>query len=169
MNSKWRENQTVMLKLFQHLKYRLRNEFAMTRTKRSCWTRFSISSVLDSEMNSEWQEPQTVMLNLFQHLFHIRFRNKFGMTRNPMVMLNSFQHLFCIRFRNPLELLFHTTQSLILFALQILFAMLRATSSFGLRPHSTQNSQIRNDEKIIIIKRLSKKPTVVLNLFQYLL
>ena len=62
-------------------------------------------------------------------------------------MLNLFQHLFRIRFRNPLELLFHTTQSLILFALQILFAMLRATSSFGLRPHSTQNSQIRNDEK----------------------
>ena len=26
--------------------------------------------------------------------------------------------------------------------------MLRATSSFGLRPHSTQNSQIRNDEKL---------------------
>ena len=86
------------------------------------------------------------------------------------------------RFRNPLELLFHLplikqylivlfgrVQSLILFALQILFAMLRATSSFGLRPHSTQNSQIRNDEMIIIIKRLSKKPTVVLNLFQYLL
>ena len=62
------------------------------------------------------------------------------------------------RFRNPLELLFHTTQSLILFALQILFAMLRATSSFGLRPHSTQNSQIRNDEKTIIIKGLSKNP-----------
>ena len=38
-----------------------------------------------------------------------------------------------------LGLLFHTTQSLILFAMQILFAMLRATSSFGLRPHSTQN------------------------------
>ena len=67
-------------------------------------------------------------------------------------MLNSFQHLFRIRFRNPLELLFHLplikqylivlfgrVQSLILFALQILFAMLRATSSFGLRPHSTQN------------------------------
>ena len=61
------------------------------------------------------------------------------------VMLNLFQHLFCIRFRNPLELLFHTTQSLILFALQILFAMLRAISSFGLRPHSTQNSQVWND------------------------
>ena len=38
-----------------------------------------------------------------------------------------------------LGLLFHTMQSLILFALQIVFAMLRATSSFGLRPHSTQN------------------------------
>ena len=85
------------------------------------------------------------MLNLFQHFFCIRFRNKFGMTINPTVMLNSFQHFFCIRFRNPLELLFHTTQSLILFALQILFAMLRAISSFGLRPHSTQNSQVWND------------------------
>ena len=76
------------------------------------------------------------------------------------------------RFRNPLELLFHLplikqylivlfgrVQSLILFALQILFAMLRATSSFGLRPHSTQNSQIRNDKK---------KQTVILNLFQHL-
>ena len=87
------------------------------------------------------------MLNLFQHLFRIGFRNKFGMTRNQTVLLNSFPYLFRIRFRNPLELLFHTTQSLILFALQIFFAMLRATSSFGLRPHSTQNSQIRNDEK----------------------
>ena len=72
-------------------------------------------------------------------------------------MLNSFQHLFCIRFRNPLELLFHLplikqylivlfgrVQSLILFALQILFAMLRATSSFGLRPHtlSQNNTQL---------------------------
>ena len=85
------------------------------------------------------------MLNSFQHLFCIRFRNEFGMTRNPTVMLNLFQHLFHIRFRNPLELLFHTTQSLILFALQILFAMLRAISSFGLRPHSTQNSQVWND------------------------
>ena len=98
-------------------------------------------------------------------------------------MLNLFQHLFCIRFRNPLELLFHLplikqylivlfgrVQSLILFALQILFAMLRATSSFGLRPHSTQNSQIRNDEKTNgraefvlafiykIIKNIKKKP-----------
>ena len=54
-------------------------------------------------------------------------------------MLNSFLYLFVKRFRNYLGLLFHTTQSLILFALQILFAMLRATSSFGLRPHSTQN------------------------------
>ena len=58
------------------------------------------------------------------------------------------------RFRNPLELLFHLplikqylivlfgrVQSLILFALQILFAMLRATSSFGLRPHTlSQNN-----------------------------
>ena len=73
------------------------------------------------------------------------------------VTLNSFQHLFCIRFRNPLELLFHLplikqylivlfgrVQSLILFALQILFAMLRATSSFGLRPHtlSQNNTQL---------------------------
>ena len=72
-------------------------------------------------------------------------------------MLNLFQHLFCIRFRNPLELLFHLplikqylivlfgrVQSLILFALQILFAMLRATSSFGLRPHtlSQNNTQL---------------------------
>ena len=48
------------------------------------------------------------------------------------------------RFRNYLGLLFHTTQSLILFALQILFAMLRATSSFGLRPHilSQNNTQL---------------------------
>ena len=61
------------------------------------------------------------------------------------------------RFRNPLELLFHLplikqylivlfgrVQSLILFALQILFAMLRATSSFGLRPHtlSQNNTQL---------------------------
>ena len=97
------------------------------------------------------------------------------------IILNSFQQLFRIRFRNPLELLFHLplikqylivlfgrVQSLILFALQILFAMLRATSSFGLRPHSTQNSQIRNDKKTIIIKRLSKNPTVMLNLFQHL-
>ena len=62
------------------------------------------------------------------------------------------------RFRNPLELLFHLplikqylivlfgrVQSLILFALQISFAMLRATSSFGLCPHSTQNPQVQND------------------------
>ena len=88
------------------------------------------------------------------------------------VMLNLFQHLFRIRFRNPLELLFHLplikqylivlfgrVQSLILFALQIFFAMLRATSSFGLCPHSTQNSQIRNDKK---------KQTVMLNSFQHL-
>ena len=67
------------------------------------------------------------------------------LSKNPTVVLNLFQHLFTKRFRNPLELLFHTTQSLILFALQILFAMLRATSSFGLRPHSTQNSQVWND------------------------
>ena len=61
------------------------------------------------------------------------------------------------RFRNHLELLFHLplikqylivlfgrVQSLILFALQILFAMLRATSSFGLRPHtlSQNNTQL---------------------------
>ena len=44
-----------------------------------------------------------------------------------------------------LIVLFGRVQSLILFALQILFAMLRATSSFGLRPHSTQNPQVRND------------------------
>ena len=74
-----------------------------------------------------------------------------------MVMLNLFQHLFRIGFRNLLELLFHLplikqylivlfgrVQSLILFALQILFAMLRATSSFGLRPHtlSQNNTQL---------------------------
>ena len=73
------------------------------------------------------------------------------------VMLNLFQHLFRIGFRNPLELLFHLplikqylivlfgrVQSLILFALQIFFAMLRATSSFGLRPHtlSQNNTQL---------------------------
>ena len=82
------------------------------------------------------------------------------LSKKPTVVLNLFQHLFTKRFQNPLELLFHLplikqylivlfgrVQSLILFALQILFAMLRATSSFGLRPHSTQNSQIRNDEK----------------------
>ena len=73
-----------------------------------------------------------------------------------MVMLNSFQHLE-YGFRNYLGLLFHLplikqylivlfgrVQSLILFALQILFAMLRATSSFGLRPHtlSQNNTQL---------------------------
>ena len=72
-------------------------------------------------------------------------------------MLNVFQYLFIRRFRNLLELLFHLplikqylivlfgrVQSLILFALQILFAMLRATSSFGLRPHtlSQNNTQL---------------------------
>ena len=72
-------------------------------------------------------------------------------------MLNSFQHLFRIGFRNPLELLFHLhlikqylivlfgrVQSLILFALQISFTMLRATSSFGLCPHtlSQNNTQL---------------------------
>ena len=60
---------------------------------------------------------------------------------NPTVVLNLFQHLFVKSFRNYLGLLFHTTQSLILFALQISFAMLRATSSFGLRPHAlSQNN-----------------------------
>ena len=43
-----------------------------------------------------------------------------------------------------LIVLFGRVQSLILFALQILFAMLRATSSFGLRPHtlSQNNTQL---------------------------
>ena len=58
-------------------------------------------------------------------------------------------------FRNCLGLLFHTTQSLILFALQILFAMLRATSSFGLRPHSTQNPQVRNDCYYLVLVTLN--------------
>ena len=79
------------------------------------------------------------------------------LSKKPTVVLNLFQHLFTKRFRNPLELLFHLplikqylivlfgrVQSLILFALQILFAMLRATSSFGLRPHtlSQNNTQL---------------------------
>ena len=64
--------------------------------------------------------------------------------KKTTVMLNLFQHPFKKRFRNYLGLLFHTTQSLILFALQISFAMLRATSSFGLRPHtlSQNNTQL---------------------------
>ena len=79
------------------------------------------------------------------------------LSKKPTVVLNLFQHLFTKRFRNPLELLFHLplikqylivlfgkVQSLILFALHILFAMLRATSSFGLRPHtlSQNNTQL---------------------------
>ena len=98
-------------------------------------------------------------------------------------MLNSFQHLFCIRFRNPLELLFHLplikqylivlfgrVQSLILFALQILFAMLRATSSFGLRPHtlSQNNTQLFCSAEYKIRKfGMTRNPTVMLNLFQH--
>ena len=60
INSEWQKdnnhkrlstNQTVMLNLFQHLFcIRFRNEFGMTKTQQSCWTRFSISSVLDSEI-----------------------------------------------------------------------------------------------------------------------
>ena len=97
---------------------------------------------MDSEINSEWQKDnnhkrlftnQTVMLNLFQHLFRIGFRN----------LLELLFHLPLIK--QYLIVLFGRVQSLILFALQILFAMLRAISSFGLRPHSTQNSQVWND------------------------
>ena len=102
-----------------------------------------------------------------------------------MVMLNLFQHLFCIGFRNLLELLFHLplikqylivlfgrVQSLILFALQILFAMLRATSSFGLRPHtlSQNNTQLFCSAEYKIRKfGMTRNPTVMLNLFQHLL
>ena len=100
-------------------------------------------------------------------------------------MLNSLQYLFCIRFRNPLELLFHLplikqylivlfgrVQSLILFALQILFAMLRATSSFGLRPHtlSQNNTQLFCSAEYKIRKfGMTRTPTVMLNSFQHLL
>ena len=102
-----------------------------------------------------------------------------------MVMLNLFQHLFRIGFRNLLELLFHLplikqylivlfgrVQSLILFALQILFAMLRATSSFGLRPHtlSQNNTQLFCSAEYKIRKfGMTRNPTVMLNLFQHLL
>ena len=113
----------------------------------SPWTRFSIYLQGDSEINSEWRKTNSlaefVLASIYKEIPKwIRNDEK------TIVVLNLFQHLFIRRFQNLLELLFHTTQSLILFALQILFAMLRATSSFGLRPHSTQNSQIRNDEKL---------------------
>ena len=68
---------------------------------------------------------------------------------NDVVIQKSFcmyaeQLIYGLPHYRCLGLLFHTTQSLILFALQILFAMLRATSSFGLRPHtlSQNNTQL---------------------------
>ena len=72
------------------------------------------------------------MLNLFQHLFE----------KDSETILD-----YCFTYlsiKQYLIVLFGRVQSLILFALQISFAMLRATSSLGLRPHtlSQNNTQL---------------------------